>query len=171
MTDCFQIAIAGITVEAKINKDEIEFYKDIYKELNTECNNIIARIGNIDKTILLFYLFFKTEEKLLKNTKKNDIKNYSASEIFFKILTLINKNIEEKNNDKTPLNEQVTNIRKKLILMNMLERSKLKKIEQKTTLFNKIQEDDEYDFIKIINSFTDDIKQDINILNNGIELL
>ena len=68
MNNKLKLAIGGIEAEINVNNEDLlDLYNDIASELNVEFNEIIVNYGNIDKTIILFYLMFSTKHLLQPN--------------------------------------------------------------------------------------------------------
>lgn len=160
-----EITISNITTNIKIKDPaDKELYLSAAKNLNLEYNSACIEVGqNIDKTILLFFLLLKLE--LNKNN------NLSPIVTILNLLKKISKYIVE----KTPLRQNPTEelentkkIRNFLIILNLSERVKI--LKNKGT-YDDVTENLDKEIIDIINGFSDDIKNSINILKNEMLLL
>lgn len=154
-----QINIAGINAEIKAKSEEdVKIYYDVIDELNIECNNIIRDFGNIDKSILLFYI-------LLKNETNNFKKNISSELFFINFFKEIGKYIEEKNNNKIAFEEKINKIRQNLVVINVIVKFKNAKYGNNSSVETK---DETY---QLIDKFTNDILNFINIAKNEVSLM
>ena len=159
-----EITISNITTTIKLkNETDKELYLSVVKDLNIEYNNVCIELGqNIDKTIILFFLLLKTE------FKKNE--GQPPMVVILNFLKKICKYIVEKNTTKQSPAEEMENIKRTrnfLISLNLSERAKLIKngdrVEIDSSPVNK-------EILDLINTFSNDIKDNINILKNELLL-
>ena len=160
-----EITISNMTAVIKLkNENDRDFYLSVAKELNLEYNNLCIELGqNIDKTIILFFLLLRTE------FKKNE--GQAPMVVILNLLKKIGRFIFEKNTVRQNTAEEMENIKKTrnfLISLNLSERAKLIKngdrIEIDNNPINK-------EIVDLINNFSNDIKDNINILKNELLLL
>lgn len=159
-----QIEVSIGNVKAIIpynNEKEKDIFLTTSKELNIEFNKITMNIGNIDETILLSFLLFKTGTKLY-NIK---YKNFDENILLF--MKSISKYIQQsKQNEKMNDFEKIREFNKTkelLVIINII-----KKIELNKKLKELPQENNEN--IILINNFVEEIKNDIKNLENKILL-
>ena len=136
---------------------------NISRELNKEYNKITANLNcNIDEIVLLSFLLFETGMKLnnaVGGKIEDNILLYmkSISKYIQQSKMNINMTSEEKINE-------IEKIKEKLIIANIIKKIELNNKIQKNT------ENENNEYILLINTFTDDIKNDIKNLENKILL-
>lgn len=157
MNNKLEINIDNIKIEIDVKEEEKDLYNEIIDELNTEYNNVMIQYGNINKTIVLFYLLLKVEN--LFHTQSLD-----KDELFLSLIKKTAKYITEKNNNKIDLEDQILQNRKNLLLVNLITRLKLKKSNIK------IGDCETNESLKLLSEFVDGIKGDINNVVNEIML-
>lgn len=154
-----ELSIAGVTTQIKIkNQEDKQAYLDVMNELNKECNDIMIECGNIDKTILLCCVLFNTNIYSLNDVARGDL--------FFNFVKTISKYIEEKNNENVRFEDKIKQIRRNLVVINIISRMKLNKNRGEV----KSDEINEDELNKIIEKFTSDIKNDIELVKNDFLL-
>ncbi len=145
------------------NENEKTLFFNISRELNKEYNKITANLNcNIDEIVLLSFLLFETGMKLnnaVGGKIEDNILLYmkSISKYIQQSKMNINMTSEEKINE-------IEKIKEKLIIANIIKKIELNNKIQKNT------ENENNEYILLINTFTDDIKNDIKNLENKILL-
>lgn len=157
MNNKLEINIDNIKIEIDVKEEEKDLYNEIIDEFNTEYNNVMIQYGNINKTIVLFYLLLKVEN--LFHTQSLD-----KDGLFLSLIKKTAKYITEKNNNKIDLEDQILQNRKNLLLVNLITRLKLKKDKKEISNI----EDNEY--LQLVEDLIDNIKGDINNTKNEIML-
>jgi hypothetical protein len=122
-------------------------------ELNTEYNRLIISCGNVEESILLFFLLMKTEIKLQRIDHRN------VDNAFFSVLKLLGSYVHEKNS---------TRIRESLVAIGIIKRIELNR-KDNTSYTDK----DEYsreELFSAIEKFGEEIKGNIKTIENNILL-
>lgn len=154
-----EINIYNIVATIKLkNPSEKDLFLSIADELSQECNELSIRLGfNIDRTILLFYLFINLKLKKFGSIIIN------PADVLLDILSSISKYLIEKDKANQTIEEKMENINRiRNVLINLIlleKKNSSSNIENKDSLEN------------IITSFTDDIKNSIELLKNDLLLL
>ena len=86
--------------------------------------------------------------------------------MFFNFVKTISKYIEEKNNENVRFEDKIKQIRRNLVVINIISRMKLNKNRGEV----KSDEINEDELNKIIEKFTSDIKNDIELVKNDFLL-
>lgn len=151
MSNKLKLIIGGIEAEINVqNEDLYDLYSDVVSELNVEFNNIIVDYGNIDKTIILFYLLFKTNSILQQPLLiKNDV--------FLSTINIAKSAIQEKPNQTIKIEDNIKKTRQNLVVANVLLRTKLKQ-----NVASGCSSNEENNEIKqLLNKFVSEVQSDI----------
>ena len=149
MNNKLKLAIGGIEAEINVNNEDlVDLYNDIASELNVEFNEIIVNYGNIDKTIILFYLMFKTNSMLQQPA-------LIKGDIFLSTINIAKSAIQEKPNQTIKMEDNIKKTRQNLVVANVLLRTKLKQGGTSASY----EENDEIK--QMLNRFVSEVQSDI----------
>ena len=157
-----EINIYNIIAIIKLkNPEEKDLFLSMADELSKECNELSIKLGyNIDRTILLFYLLLDIKLKRFGSVIIN------PTNILFEILLSISKYLVEKDKTNQSVEEKMENINRiRKILINLI-------LIEKKNLINNSESEDKVESIEdLILSFTNNIKNNIELLKNDLLLL
>ena len=157
-----EINIYNIIATIKLkNPEEKDLFLSMADELSKECNELSIKLGyNIDRTILLFYLLLDIKLKRFGSVIIN------PTNILFEILLSISKYLVEKDKTNQSVEEKMENINRiRKILINLI-------LIEKKNLINNSESEDKVESIEdLILSFTNNIKNNIELLKNDLLLL
>ena len=157
-----EINIYNIIATIKLkNPEEKDLFLSMADELGKECNELSIKLGyNIDRTILLFYLLLDIKLKRFGSVIIN------PTNILFEILLSISKYLVEKDKTNQSVEEKMENINRiRKILINLI-------LIEKKNLINNSESEDKVESIEdLILSFTNNIKNNIELLKNDLLLL
>ncbi|MDR2777653.1 MAG: hypothetical protein LBB24_02705 [Rickettsiales bacterium] len=145
------------TVKASLgysDDSERELILKTARELNTECNRLIMSCGNVDETILLFFLLMKTEIKLQKINYRN------VDDMLFGILKSIGNYVHEKNSTK---------IKESLVAIGIIRKIELNSVCGDGKDGIDVYDDNE--LITLIKSFAGEVNGSVETIENNIYLL
>lgn len=159
MSNKLKLIIGGIEAEINVpNEDLYDLYSDVVSELNVEFNNIIVDYGNIDKTIILFYLLFKTNSMLQQPL-------LIKSDVFLSTINIAKSAIQEKPNQTIKIEDNIKKTRQNLVVANVLLRTKLK---QSGGAFGSNEENEE--IRQLLNKFVSEVQSDIKSATDRLML-
>lgn len=159
MSNKLKLIIGGIEAEINVpNEDLYDLYSDVVSELNVEFNNIIVDYGNIDKTIILFYLLFKTNSMLQQPL-------LIKSDVFLSTINIAKSAIQEKPNQTIKIEDNIKKTRQNLVVANVLLRTKLK---QSGGVFGSNEENEE--IRQLLNKFVSEVQSDIKSATDRLML-
>lgn len=153
MDDKLKLVIGGIEAEIKKiqNKDLYYLYNDVVSELNVEFNSIVVKYGNIDKTIILFYLLFKTNSMLQQPL-------FIKNDIFLSTISIAKSAIQEKSNKNMIMEDSIKKIRQNLVVANILLRVKLRRSGD---AFGYSSNEESDEIKRLLNKFVSEVQSDI----------
>ena len=157
-----EINIYNIVATIKLkNPEEKDLFLSMADELGKECNELSIKLGyNIDRTILLFYLLINLRLKKLGPILVN------PADVLLNILASISKYIVEKDKANQSVEEKMENINRiRKILINLI-------LIEKKNLINNSESEDKVESIEdLLLSFTNNIKNNRELLKNDLLLL